>query len=101
MKNYISSTEGVWKEILNPTITEEQLTILNGSDELAKNNLITEIKNTFEILVENTADLDIIYNNNKPKLTESDVYSFIDMLVFGSNGLLNCRINGIQKQIRF
>jgi hypothetical protein len=101
MKKYTSQEEGVWKEILNPTITEEQLVILEGEDNAEKQALIESIKSSSNQAVVDTTELVALYNTHKPVLKEEDVYVFIDMHVSGSKGLLNCRVNGEHKQIRF
>jgi hypothetical protein len=101
MKKYTSQEEGVWKEILNPTITEEQLVILEGEDNAEKQALIEYIKSSSNQAVVDTPELVALYNAHKPVLKEEDTYSFICMDVFGENGLINCRVNGEHKQIRF
>lgn len=101
MKKYKSQEEGVWKEILNPEITEEQLVILEGDDTTEKQELIESIKLSSVQNVVDSTELVALYNTHKPVLKEGDAYVFIDMNVSGSNGLLNCRVNGEHKQIRF
>jgi hypothetical protein len=101
MKNYSSQEEGVWKEILNPTITEQQLVILEGEDNAEKQALIQSIKLSSVQDVVNVTELVALYNTHKPVLKEADAYVFIDMHVSNNKGLLNCRVNGEHKQIRF
>lgn len=100
MKNYISQEEGVWKEKQTPVLTGEQLAIIEGEDSVEKTELIDSIKN-YSIAVEDTTELVALYNTHKPILEERDTYAFIDMSVLGNKGLLNCRVNGEHKQIRF
>jgi hypothetical protein len=101
MKKYTSQEEGVWKEILNPAITEQQLVILEGEDTTEKQELIESIRLSSTQAVVDTAELVALYNANKPELKDADVYSLIDANIYNNTGLINCRVNGEHKQIRF
>ena len=101
MKTYMSYVEGVWEEKQTPVLTEEQLLIIEGEDSVEKTELIASLKENLIVNVEDTTELVALYNAHKPVLKEEDTYSFICMDVFGSNGILNCRVNGEHKQIRF
>lgn len=101
MKNYISREEGVWNEILNPQVTEEQLVVLQGEESDAKSLLIESIRQASSVVVEDTTELVALYNSVKPTLKEGDVYTLISINVTNNRGILNCRVNGIHTQIRF
>jgi hypothetical protein len=107
MKNLQSTIEGSWIELKEVTLTEEQLAILASDNEEAKAVLIAEIKAEREV---EAAQKDVIialakYNEVKPILKEGDTYELIAMDITIKNefafGILNCRVNGEHKQIRF
>lgn len=110
MKNLQSTTEGTWIELKQVTLTEDQQTLMMSQEESnleAKTALIAEIKSKREVAAKK-ADKTIAiskYNEVKPTLKEIDVFELIAMdLVIGetlTSGILNCRINGEHKQIRF
>ena len=110
MKNLRSTTEGTWVEIKPVILTEEQETLmvsLNESDREAKIALIEEVKSKREVVAKK-ADKKLAiskYNEVKPALEETDVYELIAMDIVVSEksttGILNCRVNGEHKQIRF
>ena len=97
MKNLNSQIDGVWKERLTPTEIQLQ-TLLNGTNEEK------EVVRTALSLTPSTADISTangLYNQHKP--TDSN-YSLISCdLTIGEEvrGIINCRINGNHKQIRF
>jgi ribosomal 30S subunit maturation factor RimM len=107
MKNLQSTAEGSWIELKEVVLTEQQNLILISDNNEEKANLLLEIKANRE--VEPTQeDIDIAlakYNEVKPTLKEDDVYELISMDITIENesslGILNCRINGEHKQIRF
>ena len=101
MKNYTSQEEGVWKEKQTPILTEEQLTVIEGKDSVEKTELINSIIDNSLVAIEDSSELVALYNTHKPVLKEGDNYVFIDMHVSNNKGLLNCRVNGEHKQIRF
>lgn len=108
MKNYISQEEGVWFSLVNYTPTEEQALVLKTipateEDAILKAETLDAVKSASReaLTTEEAVELVALYNAHKPMLKEGDAYVFIDMNVSGSNGLLNCRVNGEQKQIRF
>lgn len=41
------------------------------------------------------------YNLVKPTLKDTDVYQLISIDMVDNKGILNCRVNGEHKQIRF
>ena len=108
MKNIQSTIEGTWIELLNVELTEEQTILLLSSDEEPKLDLVNYIKSQREGVVEpnklNT--LISLYNTIKPILKDGDVYQLISINlseiaedVF--TGILNFRISGDHRQIRF
>lgn len=108
MKNYISQEEGVWFSLVNYTPTEEQALVLKTipateEDAVLKAETLEAVKlSSREVLTaQEETELVALYNAHKPVLKEGDAYVFIDMNVSGKNGILNCRVNGEQKQIRF
>ncbi len=110
MKNLQSTIEGNWIEIKPVILTEEQRTLMMSQEESdmgAKQALMIEIKTQREV----TADSEDVllaetkYAEVKPILKETEVYELIAMdLVIDElklSGILNCRVNGEHKQIRF
>jgi hypothetical protein len=110
MKILTSNTEGVW---LSPTIvqlTAEEHVILQSekeTDTVAKAALLETIKTNRETpaSAEDATEGQTIYEFNKPVLKETDTYQLIsvDLRIDGlnKNGIINCRVNGDHKQIRF
>lgn len=110
MKILTSNTEGVW---LSPTFTQltaEEHVILQSekeTDAVAKAALLETIKTNRETpaSTEDAAEGQIVYEFHKPILKETDIYQLIavDLRIDGlnKNGIINCRINGEHKQIRF
>jgi hypothetical protein len=110
MKNIQSTTEGTWVELVPVELTESEKTLLtstNEQDKEAKAELIAEIKTRSEkVLVKAESDkAKAIYLNLKPTLKETDIYQLIsvNMTLDGETGtgIVNCRVNGEHKQIRF
>ncbi len=110
MKNLQSTIEGTWIEIKQVTLTDEQQTLMMSiekSDLEAKTALMAEIKSKREVAAKKAdKTLAIVkYIEVKPELAENDVFELIAMdLVINetlTSGILNCRINGEHKQIRF
>jgi hypothetical protein len=111
MKNLQSIEEGTWVELLPVELTESQIELLKSTKETdaeAKSELIAEIKELKEGAVssELTEKLNTVYTSLKPELKEEDVYQLIsaDFSEKSENvftGIINCRINGEHKQIRF
>ena len=110
MKNLQSRIEGTWIELKQVQLTEEQKSLLltmNEEDQGSKIELINEIKSLTETVAQ---EEDIIlvqakYEEVKPTLKETDVYQLISADVNINetvlSGILNCRVNGEHKQIRF
>ena len=110
MKNLQSTIEGTWIEIKPVTLTKEQQTLMMSqeeSDTEAKNALMAEIKSQREVSA-TKADKTLAvakYAEVKPILKEGNTYELIAMdLVIDElklSGILNCRVNGEHKQVRF
>lgn len=107
MKKLQSTTEGTWVELKPIQLTTEQETIIASEDEQAKVELITLIKSQREVIAE-ISDSELAqskYTEIKPVLKTTDNYQLISMDVTINNqnmsGILNCRVNGEHKQIRF
>ena len=107
MKNLQSTIEGTWIEIKQVTLTEEQIALLTSVNSQAKTDLMAEIKSQREVAA-TKSDTDLAvskYNEVKPALETTDVYELIAMDVVVTEetllGILNCRVNGEHKQIRF
>jgi hypothetical protein len=107
MKNYQSEIEGVWVEILNVELTEEQNAILASDDKEAIVELVNWIKSEREGAVSEAKSLELssFYDGIKPELKEDDVYQLISIDLSEENnkfiGILNCRVNEEHIQIRF
>ena len=110
MKNLQSTIENTWIELKTVKLTEEQTTLLMSkeeSDKEAKEALIQEIKAEREQpALESDAEIfQKIYESIKPTLEEGQTYQLIAVNAFISegkiSGILNCRVSGEHKQIRF
>jgi len=110
MKHIQSTLEGSWIELLPVSLTEEQETLIrstHAADKEAQAQLILSINSQREAEL-SSEEIEIAQNQyllNKPELKEGDVYQLIavditlnEMMV---SGIINCRINGEHKQIRF
>ncbi len=110
MKNFQSTTEGTWIELLPVQLTEEQKTLMMSTkeeDREAKKSLMETIKEQREgsVTTKKKNELNSFYESIKPEIGEDDVYQLISVDVSeiesNFNGILNCRVNGKHKQIRF
>lgn len=109
MKNFQLKKDSTWVEVLIKEVTEEQKAILSSDISLdAKAALLEEIFANKEVSVKKAkkTELDLFYDTIKPILSESDVYELIalDLVELDESkylGILNCRVNGEHKQIRF
>jgi hypothetical protein len=107
MKQFQSTTEGTWVELLPVQLTEEQKTLLRSreeSDRESQKELREWIKSQREgdVLEVVSTELKSFYNSVKPELKEGDIYHLIAVNVSENfKGILNCRVNGEHKQIRF
>jgi hypothetical protein len=109
MRNIVSNNEGTWKEIRRVELTTEQKELLKSQkeeDKASKLVLQNTLKIEREVLVtpESASVYDEIYNKVKPTLKDGEVYKLISINIsYGekTHGILNCRVNGEHKQIRF
>lgn len=109
MKKYNSTVEGTWIELVDVQLTEEEKALLLSSDENdidAKKQLVAKIKSEREKTVTSSkaSELSALYDSQKPELKSSDVYELIAIDVLENNGfsgIMNYRLNGEHKQIRF
>jgi hypothetical protein len=111
MKNIQSIEEGKWFELVPVEFTESERTILFSNDEqdiIAKEALLEKIKTDGKksISAAIASKAKAKYNEIKPSLKSTDVYELIsaDFILDDTNitfGILNCRVNGEHKQVRF
>lgn len=110
MKNYQSTIEGLWVEIVPVQLTEAEKALMlsmKPEDADAKKALIERIKSEREVAVNKTesAKLTSFYDSKKPALKETDTYQLIAVNLSGMDGkykgIINCRVNGEHIQIRF
>jgi len=107
MKNLKSNTEGVWIEFKPTALTEEQKAIMQSSDTEAKLALSSELKEATEKTPDDITLALVIakYNYIKAEVSVNDTYELIGCNISLNStklsGILNCRINGDHKQIRF
>ena len=109
MRHLQSKIEGTWKEIIQVTLTEEQENFIKSSkvSNKEKKSFMLEINSQTEIELSSEDQLiaETTYLANKPELKKDDTYELIEIDMTLENGLtrgiLNCRINGEHKQIRF
>jgi hypothetical protein len=109
MINVQSIVEGEWYKVNRIFLTEEQQNLLKSksdNDIQAKLDLIAEKEPLKYTVLSETENLKYVelYNANKPNLVENDEYEFIACYISGTrklSGIINCRINGDHKQIRF
>ena len=107
MKNIQSTIEGIWTELNQVVLSKDQKVILEGKDQNAIKELQDTLKSQREVPAQDS-DISICqakYLSIKPILTNTDVYQLIAINVNldaeNCSGILNCRVNGEHKQIRF
>lgn len=110
MKQIQSTLEGTWIELLPVTLTGEQQTLLSSTDaanNTAKAALLANIKAQREgvLATEDATIAQAAYLDNKPELQVGADYQLVstDMTLDNgtTRGIINCRVNGEHKQIRF
>ena len=111
MKNFkLKDTEDNWKEIRPIQLTKAERDLLSDGENKSqeKRTLQASLKGKREKLpIKKDKDKATeIYNKYKPKLEETDIYEIIQMDLTiddegKERGIINCRINGEHKQIRF
>jgi len=110
MKNYQSTQEGVWVEILNPDLTQEHK-LMQELIEEGKHEAIKNLQDAIRVQRESPVDaaiateLNALYATHKPTVEDGVTYQLIAMDVFEKEsvfgGILNCRIKGEHIQVRF
>lgn len=108
MKNFKSTIEGQWLEVIPVELSKEQKSILRKREFESE-----EFKELQEYIANNhlkpASEEDVLILNNaykkyKPTLKETDVYELISVNIAltdkGGRGIINCRVNGEHKQIR-
>lgn len=102
MKN-LSLIDNNWIEIKNPNITQEEQNILEDESENnqeSRQNLLEAIRSrSFEVA--STEDATIAQNiYNQYKIADSILIA-ADLTLPDGHGIINCRVNGEHKQVRF
>ncbi len=110
MKNLQSIEEGTWTELVYIELTKAEEFLLDSNEEMdieAKEALNARIAADRQKPA-SKSDAKLakdFYATIKPELKEGDEYKFLAMSMFIDGdkkmGILNCRINGDHKQIRF
>jgi trehalose/maltose hydrolase-like predicted phosphorylase len=109
MEIFQSTIENKWVKINKIEVTETEQELLrstNEEDKVAKLELMQTIKSKRYTNLTATKSKEFVdlYNKAKPVLKETDNYQLISMDVSKTDklsGILNCRINGEHKQVRF
>lgn len=104
MKIYTSTEEGVFIEHFEHELIKSEKDVLNSKDENAKKNLKKNLLDKTRKVISKTksSELQKIYESKKPKLNDGDVYDLIGVEFYDKeSGIINCRVNGEHKQIRF
>jgi len=111
MKNFQSIIEGTWIKLVQVQLTEAQKELISSTrdeDDEAKRIVLDEVRLQREGLPtpNEETELNECYDSVKPNLKEDDVYQLISINVFEKEdktltGILNYRLNGEHKQIRF
>lgn len=110
MKNYQSTQEGLWVELLNPDLTQEMVLVKELIEE-KRFDALKELQEAIRlqredpVTVEKSEELTQFYLTKKPSVPEGKAYQLISMDVTDSgdtlNGILNCRVDGEHIQVRF
>jgi len=109
MEIFQSTIENKWVKINKIEVSETEQELLrstNEEDKVAKLELMQTIKSKRYTNLTTTKSKEFVdlYNKVKPVLKETDNYQLISMDVSKTDkllGILNCRINGEHKQVRF
>lgn len=99
----LAFTNGSWKQKNNLSLTNEEKSLMQNLQEgkkVEKKGLASKIKNDewSNPSSEDSASTQTIYDNNKiegARLISAEIF------LPDGNGIINCRINGEHKQIRF
>jgi hypothetical protein len=110
MKNYQSTQEGQWHELLNPDLTQEMALVKELIEE-KKFDALRELQEAIRLQregpvpAEKAEELSQFYLTQKPPVPEGQAYQLIAMDVTEQDsvfrGILNCRVNGEHIQVRF
>jgi Spy/CpxP family protein refolding chaperone len=105
---HIETTDGInWKQINNISLTKEQIDILKDAESEAASALRAELNtNRYTVLsAEESVVAKAKYDELKPEVKETEQYQLIavNMMLDGdaTSGIINYRVNGDHKQIRF
>jgi hypothetical protein len=107
MYNIQSTTEGQWNKVNKIVLTEAQKELLSSSENLqAKQELLQELELAKLTPLSQTESEKYIelYLKHKPVLKVNDEYQLISCNITiyrKTSGIINCRVNGEHKQIRF
>jgi len=111
MKNFQSTIEGVWIEQIAVQLTEAEKQLMVSQKEeydQEKQALLKRFKEEREqpTTLEKSDALTLFYIGIKPQLKKTDTYQLIacdcsEVTAGFYSGILNFRINGEHKQIRF
>jgi hypothetical protein len=111
MNRYNSTSEFVWVKFLQTQLSDEERQILHPRSkstpaEIAAARAAIDSRSRIPATEQETERLNTFYNNIKPTLKEDQVYSLISVDITESTngayrGILNCRINGEHRQVRF
>jgi hypothetical protein len=104
MKIYTSTEEGVFIEHFEHQLTKSEKDVLNSKDDNAKKNLKKVLLDKTRKVVSKTKSSEFkkLYESKKPKLNDGDVYDLIGVEFYDNeSGIINCKVNGEHKQIRF
>jgi len=111
MKNFQSTTEGVWVEQVTVQLTEDEKQLMGSQkkeDTTEKQALFNRIKEEREqpTTAEKSDYLTTVYTAVKSQLKETDLYELISCNLNEKNGwfcsgIINFKANGEHKQLRF
>ena len=106
MKNLVSTTEGVWKEIRLVSLSEPEIEALKGPNSPEKTNVLDRLRLEREVEAgqADSAIAQSVYLENKPSVLESEYQLIAVSLKLDDEqafGIINCRINKEHVQIRF
>lgn len=118
MKVYNSIEEGVWTTPNKYPITSEEIALLNAEEteenkeakDALKATIVEYLKTnpTLVVTEDELVVLNNLYGQNKPELTEEEVYQLIDAAIFKTqnqegddiySGIINCRV--IKEEVTF
>jgi hypothetical protein len=110
MKTYQSKVENIWEQTHKIVYTEQEQLIIdseNEEDKVARKEIMELYKDKKRTPLTESESVKFIevYNKHKPTLKETDKYELIAINVVENgkkiSGIINYRINGEHKQIRF